>query len=115
MKTYYPNVVFAGYTCRVQFGRYRPSGNIAMQLFDLVSGEPIATPTTNLADMVLEPGHVLIKDCDENVGMISALIKAGYLEKIVRPRPIDYEGFNNVAVLNLTPEALTLLQESKAP
>ena len=72
-------VNFLNTPCRLGFGRYR-NGRLAIALYD-THGAPFATATINVPAMPLAPNQVLIKDYDENAGLLAALEDAG----IVRP------------------------------
>ena len=68
-------VTFLSTQCHLQFGRYR-NGRLAIQLYD-GNGEPFATATVNVPAMPLAQNQVLIKDYDENEGLLAALEGAG--------------------------------------
>jgi hypothetical protein len=84
-----PNVVFAGYTCKMELGRY-PNGNLAISLVDIVSGQPVATATKNITGVVLGPGESCIKDYSENEGMVNALRKAGVVDSVAYAVKINH-------------------------
>lgn len=80
-------VTFLGIPCVLAFHQYQKGGGTAIQLFDEETGDPMCTATVNVLGANIpskqkcldagHPEHVLIKDCDENEGMLKALQDAG--------------------------------------
>jgi len=70
-----PTVTFLNTPCHLQFGRYT-NGRLAISLYN-VDGEPFTTATINVPAMPLAQNQVLIKDYDENEGLLAALESAG--------------------------------------
>ena len=68
-------VTFLNTPCHLQFGRYT-NGRLAISLYD-VDDKPFATATINVPAMPLAQNQVLIKDYDENEGLLEALDNAG--------------------------------------
>ena len=72
---YSQTVNFLNTPCQLGFGRYT-NGRLAIQLYD-TNGAPFATATINVPAMPLAQNQVLIKDYDENEGLLAALEGAG--------------------------------------
>jgi len=71
-------VHFAGFRCSVHLARYcYAPDQIAIQLRDADSGEPVATATAAVPEQALPSNLVLIKSYSENEGMLDALVAAG--------------------------------------
>lgn len=70
-------VQFNGWTCHVRIGRFGVDQSPAILLTDAFDGAPVANATVCMPDVILPAGHVLIKDCLDNDGMLSALEAAG--------------------------------------
>lgn len=70
-------VTFQGWACRVERASYGQSGRIALPLYGLEDGSPVAVATVNLPELALAPDEVLIKDYSENAGMLDLLVAAG--------------------------------------
>lgn len=81
-------------------------GQIALQLFDANTTEPLITATVNLSSNWATPaeGNLMIKNIWEAEGLVEGLIKAGVINQIIQPHvikgtvPTAYE-------CSLTPEA----------
>lgn len=71
-------VEFKGYKCVLDFGTYM-NGNVAIQLIEKSTGEPVAVATINPTEQ-LPKDEVIIKDYSENEGMVEALVNAGIIE-----------------------------------
>jgi hypothetical protein len=83
-------VTFRGWNCRVVRGSYGHSERIALSLYDLTDGEPVATASVNLPEIVLGPDEVIIKDYSENEGMLDTLILAGVISLPLRVIQLQY-------------------------
>lgn len=79
-------VMFLGISCLVVFAQYQKGGGTAIQLIEEETGDPMATATVNLPGRIAtkaqfmaagHPEYVLIKDCDENEGVLKSLQEAG--------------------------------------
>jgi hypothetical protein len=80
-------VKFMQWECIVEYGKF-PSGDTAIQLFDIEDGDPVSTPTVFLdranfphIPQLESTTQVYIKDYAENVGIIEALVDAGIVER----------------------------------
>ena len=98
------NIVnFGTYKCIPKFYHYMESDRIAIRLVDFETGEPIATATTNMPELVVLPNNIIIKDYAENEGMYKALLEAG----IVKEAEFWIKGENNIdfyiSELNIIP------------
>lgn len=71
-----PTVHWHGQDLAVQWEIYQEGGRPAILLRD-AEGAVYATATTNVPDVAVPEGHVLIKDYNENAGLLDALIAAG--------------------------------------
>jgi len=76
-------VRFKKYNCVVKFRKY-PNKRIAIQLEDARTGESIIMASTNIPEVSLEEGEVIIKDFSENEGVLQALLDAGVIERTGR-------------------------------
>lgn len=95
-----PLVKFRDWVCDVQVLRY-PNGRPALVLSDAETGEPIARATVNLPDEAQKPNHVFVKNCDENEGIMQALVEA----RIITPaHRIVSSGFITVGECRLVQE-----------
>jgi hypothetical protein len=89
-------LTFAGIRCQTQWGTYR-NGKVALQLIataenpDLHPGAGVATASIN-TEHHLEIDEVIIKDYDENTGMVVALVAAGIVEPVFSPVFIGHYG-----------------------
>lgn len=89
-------VKFKKWNCKIEYGYY---GNkrIAISLIDAHDGQPIATATTNIPEIKLDPDCVLIKTWAGNEGMVEALEEAGIVKDMdVR---LDINGWGSMAVI----------------
>ena len=73
-------VSFLGEECSVQLGEYS-NGRTSITLV-CQDGEPMATATVNLPDVLLNPDEVCIKDYSENKGILAALQQAGIVSDV---------------------------------
>lgn len=73
---------YCGEACRVVRARY-PSGRVALALFT-DQGEPMAKVTVNLPDIPLAADEVVVKDYQENAGMLAWLVDHGVVSAPVR-------------------------------
>jgi hypothetical protein len=71
--------------CDLVLSGYVDSGNTAILLVDKTDGERIATATVNLSEKLPED-QAYIKDYSENVGMLDALKKAGFIKEVLSYR-----------------------------
>ncbi len=69
-----PKVIFNNVECAVQVKRYVGPANLAIQLWS--ENGPEAKGTLN-PDFLLPDGYVIVKDYNENEGMLDALVQAG--------------------------------------
>ncbi len=84
-----PVVKLLGRDCIIEFGSYE-NGTIAMQAYDAVNGESFTTITCNV-ESLWEGEHpyekqfaapaVVIKNVDENYGIVGDLMNAGVIHK----------------------------------
>lgn len=72
-------VTFQGDRCRLSFGQYS-NGALAILLVDAANGEHVACATVNVVSHVPAPGFVLVKDWNENKGMLAALQEGAIVE-----------------------------------
>ena len=75
-------VEFDGERLQLAFGRYA-NGRTAMRLY-MDDGTPYATATTNLPDENIEEDEVIIKNWEENRGVLDALQAAEVVSECVR-------------------------------
>ena len=87
------------------FERYG-SGEIAIQLFEVDTGEPWARATVSVGTVI--PGCIAVKDYSENAGMSQLLARVGIIEG--NPVQRIASGFVSIPVYQLTPAALELAQ-----
>ena len=86
------------YNVTIRLSKYH-NGRTAIELYDAEDGEPYATATVNIDNVLLADNEVLIKDYSENEGMLDFLIH----NNIVTPTPNGVQsGFVwiPVAILN---------------
>lgn len=72
--------------CNIKVLKYNNS-RPALQLIDSVDGEPVATASVNLSNIILGEDEICIKDYSENEGMLKALQDAevvGHVERFVQ-------------------------------
>ena len=83
-------VVFRGWTCRIERGTYGATRRIALQLTDCTDGEPVAVASVHMPDISLAPDEVVIKDYSENEGMLDALVATGVISPPLRTILLQY-------------------------
>jgi hypothetical protein len=77
-------VTFRGWACRVERASYGGSERIALPLYAVADGEPVAIATVNLPELALAADEVVIKDYSENEGMLATLLAAGVVSPPLR-------------------------------
>jgi hypothetical protein len=77
------NVIYKDWKCTISFAKYS-NDRIAIQLFDVEDGQPIATASVNLPDEPMAADEVAIKDYSENEGMFNVLRQADVISDPVR-------------------------------
>lgn len=79
------------------FHRYGVGGGTAIS-FTTQDGEPLATATVSMPELMLERDEVAIKDYSENQGMMKSLMDAGIIGE-----PLSYvpTGFVTVSTHNI--------------
>ncbi len=82
-------VEFKQWRCKVMMGRYRHNGNLAINLVEETTGEPIATATANDGQKMPDT-LVCIKDWNENQALAEALQKAGIIGPDEEDHPSPY-------------------------
>ena len=95
---------FADCSVKPQLGVYG-NGNIAMQLVDAETGEPIAVATVN-PGFELPRGFIGVKDWSENEGMVEALLAAGIIDEVTTKVP---SGYVSIPICRLTKGALEFI------
>ena len=70
-------VEFRGWACRVERASYGGTDRIALPLYAVEDGSPVAVATVNLPELALAADEVAIKDYSENEGILALLIAAG--------------------------------------
>lgn len=90
-------VKFKQWECYISIDHYF-TGNEAIQLYDVESGEPVLTASVNIPDHRLAAGTIAIKNYSENEGIFDILVKA----KIVS-EPLYYvkSGFVTIPICDL--------------
>jgi hypothetical protein len=77
-------VAFRGWACRVVRASYGNTGRIALPLYDVHDGSPVAVATVHLPELTLTADEVVIKDYSENAGMLDTLVAAGIVTPPLR-------------------------------
>jgi hypothetical protein len=77
-------VTFRGWACRVERARYGGTNRIALPLYDLEDGSPVAVATLHMPELALAADEVAIKDYSENAGMLDTLVAAGLVSAPLR-------------------------------
>ncbi|HMQ30393.1 MAG TPA: hypothetical protein PKD53_06665 [Chloroflexaceae bacterium] len=72
-------VTFQGWKCRVVRASYGNTGRIALPLYDVEDGSPVATATVNMPELSLALDEVVIKNYSENEGMLDLLMAEGII------------------------------------
>jgi len=81
--------------CRVEKQEYR-NGGVALQLYEVATGEPWATATCWIRG--LEEGEVAVKNYSENEGMLTALVNGGI---VAEPHMYVASGWVHIPVCKL--------------
>ena len=69
---------FMQWDCRVRFNRYTRNDRLAIQLIT-EQDEPLLMATVNVPCFPLGDDEVLVKNCDENKGVLECLTTAGVI------------------------------------
>jgi len=91
-----PVVHFFDQDCDLLVGKYG-NGTTSLRLF---SNGPVATATVCLPEVLLPEGYVLIKDYDENTGVLAALVFSGIVKDTGQTYPVGR--FNHANFCRLT-------------
>jgi hypothetical protein len=89
-------VCFFDQDCDVLVEKYS-NGTTSLRLF---SDGPVATATVCLPEVLLPEGYVLIKDYDENAGVLAALVFSGIVKDTGQTYPVGR--FNHANFCRLT-------------
>lgn len=117
MKTFKLTAHGQSYNVTVNLAKYA-NNRTSISLTDADNGEPYATATVNIDNVLLADNEVLIKDYSENEGMLDFLVK----NNIVTPTPNGVQsGFvwlpvailNDESVWGDVPNAYSLEEESQ--
>lgn len=92
------NIKFQDWTCGITKAKY-PNGRIALQLYDLEDGCPVAKATVNVPDAQLSEDETIIKSYSENTGMYESLLEAKVITPAIRSVAVGFERCNVVKVL----------------
>jgi len=92
-------VVFKDWVCESVPHRYANNGRLALRLIEWQSGEPIATATVNVPDVDIEDDEIIVKDYNENEGMLDALKRVMVIEDVTVPCSVGY-AIAHIAVVN---------------
>ncbi|HMQ33718.1 MAG TPA: hypothetical protein PKD53_23500 [Chloroflexaceae bacterium] len=74
-------VEFQGWPCQIVRASYGATERIALLLYDLNDGSPVAVATVHVPDLPLAADEVVIKDYSENEGMLNTLVSAGIVAR----------------------------------
>lgn len=77
-------VEFRGWVCRIERASYGGTDRIALPLYAVEDGSPVAVATVNLPELALEADQVVIKDYSENAGMLELLVASGVVSPPLR-------------------------------
>jgi hypothetical protein len=77
-------VAFRGWACRIVRASYGNTGRIALPLYDVEDGSPVAVATLHMPELALAADEVVIKDYSENEGMLDTLVAAGIVSPPLR-------------------------------
>jgi hypothetical protein len=77
-------VEFHGWACRVERASYGGTDRIALPLYAVEDGSPVAVATVNLPELALGADQVVIKDYSENEGMLELLVASGVVSPPLR-------------------------------
>lgn len=83
-------VTFRGWACRVERAHYGGTGRIALPLYALEDGSPVAVATLHMPELALAADEVIIKDYSENEGLLDTLVAAGLVSAPLRVVPSGY-------------------------
>lgn len=83
-------VVFQGWACRVERASYGATGRIALPLYAVADGSPVAVASVHMPALSLAADEVVIKDYSENTGMLDLLVAAGVISPPVRALQSGY-------------------------
>ncbi|NJO81802.1 MAG: hypothetical protein HC828_02845 [Blastochloris sp.] len=83
-------VEFRGWACRIVRASYGNTGRIALPLYDVHDGSPVAVATVHMPELNLAADEVVIKDYSENEGMLDALVASGIVSPPLREMPSGY-------------------------
>lgn len=99
--------------------RYAIDGSPCLQLLNAVDdpdndqfeGELVTTATVYLEDQKLPTDCVFIKTWNENEGIISVLVREGYLEPSILGKVPT--GFVSASICRMTPKCLKLVKKTE--
>ena len=77
-------VEFGGWMCRVERARYGGTDRIALPLYAVEDGSPVAVATLHMPALSLAADEVVIKDYRENAGMLNLLVAADVVSAPLR-------------------------------
>jgi hypothetical protein len=77
-------VTFQGWVCRVERASYGATERVALPLYAVEDGSPVAVATVNMPELSLARDEVVIKDYSENEGMLDLLVAAGVVSPPLR-------------------------------
>ena len=77
-------VTFRGWACRVERADYGGTGRIALPLYAVEDGSPVAVATLHMPALSLAADEVVVKDYSENEGLLSLLVAAGVVSPPLR-------------------------------
>lgn len=87
-----------GFTCEVDLREYANNNRKGLSLYVKESGEPYCTATMNMPEIPLNDDEVIIKNYDNNTGVLEALVGAGIIEDLQKTVPL---GFVDVHICRL--------------
>jgi len=74
----------------VERAHYGGTGRIALPLYALEDGSPVAVATLHMPELALAADEVIIKDYSENEGLLDTLVAAGLVSAPLRAVPSGY-------------------------
>jgi len=74
----------------VERAHYGGTGRIALPLYALEDGSPVAVATLHMPALALAADEVIIKDYRENEGLLDTLVAAGLVSAPLRVVPSGY-------------------------
>lgn len=83
-------VEFRGWTCRVERASYGGTDRIALPLYAVDDGSPVAVATVNLPELALAADEVIVKDYSENEGLLELLVAAEVVSPPLRELQSGY-------------------------